>query len=151
MLHIKDNHIKLLENEQLNAEILIVREPYAQRCSLNCTVINDPEAATTRFSELTTVDLLIAEEISYDSANKKKIIELKFKDGTNVTQKLIEENLVKEMKTLSLVRKNGFVSHFNSLDDFWIQFDTSVDDLEATATALTNVTDFPVAESVICG
>ncbi|CAD7078047.1 unnamed protein product [Hermetia illucens] len=80
---------------------------------------------------------------SYITQNpKKNYVNLKI-DGLNIAEKLIADGLARKLEVLKS-GENGFVSHINSLSDFYIQMESYADGLELIAGHLSDYENFNV-------
>lgn len=148
----KQSSIKTLPSDQLSID------KYARKCSLNVKPIKDEEwsqEASEMFEAAVNVDIIHA-DIVYQDEKNKTFVEL-FVNGNNVAQQLLENNLAvpidRDIED-NIANNTGFVSHLNSVSEFWIQLESSVPDLEMIVDRLASADTFPdlqdLSPGVLC-
>lgn len=133
--------------KQLTSELLSV-DKYARKCSLNMKPVRgdewSPEAC--EVFENAILCKAVYSEIVYQDEKNKSYVNLFDPEGRNIGEALIEtgfaEWITRDIKD-DIASKTGFVSHLNSISEFWIQLESSVPDLEMIVERLTEVETFP--------
>lgn len=133
------DNVNLSEIKVLSADFLEPAEGFAVKVEL--PVGNFKPAATERLNEL-----LISSEIESEeeiiahilSVNDSFIVADIFKGGKSVVDILVEENLVTRVEKVC----SGFISHLNSLNDFFVQESICVESLESISTAMLTADSF---------
>lgn len=131
--------VNLSDIKVLSADFLEPAEGFAVKVEL--PVGNFKPAATERLNEL-----LISSEIESEeeiiahilSVNDSFIVADILKGGKSVVDILVEESLVTRVEKVC----SGFISHFNSLNDFFVQESSVVDSLESISTAMLTADSF---------
>lgn len=131
--------VNLSDIKVLSADFLEPAEGFAVKVEL--PVGNFKPAATERLNEL-----LISSEIESEeeiiahilSVNDSFIVADILKGGKSVVDILVEESLVTRVEKVC----SGFISHLNSLNDFFVQESSVVDSLESISTAMLTADSF---------
>lgn len=120
---------------------------YARKCSLNIVPIKDewdPEACELFINNTSIVEGLYVDIVYQD--DKKTYVELYDSNDISIAQSLIDckfaERITRDAED-HLANNTGFVSHLNSILEFWIQLESSVPDLEMIVDRLSEVDTFP--------
>lgn len=133
------DNVNLSEIKVLSADFLEPAEGFAVKVEL--PVGNFKPAATERLNEL-----LISSEIDSEeeiiahilSVNASFIIADILKGGKSVVDILVEEDLVTRVEKVC----SGFISHLNSLNDFFVQESSCVENLESISTNMLTADSF---------
>lgn len=134
----------------LSSELLAVGK-YAKKCSLNIS----PKSKTEEWSQ-EACDIFITEiekheytlfaDIVYQDEKNKHYVELYDQNDKNVAQLLLDggfaEHITRDIED-NIANNTGFVSHLNTLSEFWIQLESSVPDLEMIVERMAGVDSFP--------
>ncbi|GLV42845.1 tudor [Carabus blaptoides fortunei] len=131
----------------LPADLLAI-DKYASKCSLDIQPAKGeewPQEAVEMFENAVNGATTLHADIVYQDEKSKTFVEL-YIDGNNVAQQLLAANvalpIVRDAEE-SIASNTGFVSHLNSIAEFWIQLESSVPDLEMIVDRLASAETFP--------
>lgn len=131
----------------LPADLLAI-DKYASKCSLNIKPAKGeewPQEAVELFETAVNNATTLQADIVYQDEKSKTFVEL-YIDGSNIAEQLLTTNtavpIVRDAED-SIASNTGFVSHLNSIAEFWIQLESSVPDLEMIVDRLAAAETFP--------
>lgn len=125
----------------LPAELLALAH-HARRCSLMYKPLDEewPATAFELFDDFTREANLTAEIVHQDE--KLTYVEL-FANGVDIGDVLMKEGLAVKLQLEADSSCMGYVSHYNSPSEFWIQMENSCGDLEWVAEQLAGAESYP--------
>lgn len=137
--------VDLSDIKSLSSDFVEPAEGYAVKFEL--PVADFKEGATERLN-----DLVISQEIDSEEEIIAHILSVKecsivadiIKGGKSVVDTLVEENLATRVQKIT----SGFVSHFNALDDFFIQEEGCEESLEGISNTMLTADQFEPLDEI---